>query len=63
MPSIADNSALAAMPIAAVPTNPDPSAAIAQAAGLLLPDLERGRRIDAAMWMAVWIRVNLAWMS
>ena len=36
------------MPIAAVPTNPDPSAAIAQAAGLLLPDLERGRRFDAA---------------
>ena len=56
MPSIADNSALAAMPIAAVPTNPDPSAAIAQAAGLLLPDLERGRRIDAATLRAAMER-------
>jgi hypothetical protein len=30
-------------------SNPDPSAAIFAAAGLLLPHLERGQRIDAAM--------------
>jgi hypothetical protein len=48
MPSNA-STALAAMPIAAAPTNPDPAAAIAEAARLLLADLERGRRIDAAM--------------
>ncbi len=51
MPSIA-STALAATPIAAAPTNPDPAAAIAAAARLLLPDLERGRRIDAAMLRA-----------
>jgi hypothetical protein len=46
MPSIA-STALAATLIAAAPTNPDTAAAIAAAARLLLPDLERGRRIDA----------------
>jgi predicted RNA methylase len=51
MPSIA-STALAATPIAAAPTNPDPAPAIAAAAHLLLPDLERGRRIDAAMLRA-----------
>ena len=51
MPSIA-SAALAATPIAAAPTNPGPAAAIAEAARLLLPDLERGRRIDAAMLRA-----------
>jgi hypothetical protein len=47
MPSIACT-ALAATPLAAAPTNPDPAAVIAAAARLLLPDLERGRRIDAS---------------
>ena len=51
MPSIA-SAALAATPIAAAPTNPGPAAAIAEAARLLLPDLEGGRRIDAAMLRA-----------
>jgi hypothetical protein len=51
MSSIA-SAALAATPIAAAPTNPGPAAAIAEAARLLLPDLERGRRIDAAMLRA-----------
>jgi hypothetical protein len=51
MPRIACT-AIAAAPIAAAPTNPDSSAAIAGAARLLLPDLERGRRIDAAMLRA-----------
>jgi hypothetical protein len=51
MPSIA-STALAATPIAAAPTNPGPAAAIAEAARLLLPDLEGGRRIDAAMLRA-----------
>jgi hypothetical protein len=51
MPSIA-STALAATQIANAPTNPDPAAAIAVAARLLLPDLERGRRIDAAMLRA-----------
>ena len=55
MPSIA-STALAATPIAAAPTNPDPAAAIAAAARLLLPDLERGRRIDAAMLRAAMER-------
>jgi predicted RNA methylase len=48
MPSVS-NTALAAMPLAAAATHPDPAAAIAQAAALLLPDLERGRRIDAVI--------------
>jgi hypothetical protein len=51
MPSIA-STALAATPIAAAPTNPGPAAAIAEAARLLLPDLEHGRRIGAAMLRA-----------
>ena len=51
MQSIA-RTALAATPIAAVPTNPEPAAAIEQAARRLLPDLERGRRIDAAILRA-----------
>ena len=51
MPSIA-SAALAATPIAAAPTNPGPAAAIAEAARLLLPELERGRRIDAALLRA-----------
>jgi hypothetical protein len=51
MPSIA-STALAATPIAAAPTNPGPAVAIAEAARLILPDLERGRRIDAAMLRA-----------
>ena len=51
MPKIA-STALAATPIAAAPTNPDPAAAIAAAARQLLPDLERGRRIDAAILRA-----------
>ena len=55
MPSIA-STALAATPIAAAPTNPDPAAAIAAAAHLLLPDLERGRRIHAAMLRAAMER-------
>ncbi len=55
MPSIA-STALAATPIAAAPTNPGPAAAIAEAARLLLPDLERGRRIDAAMLRAAMER-------
>ena len=48
--------ALAAAPIAAAPTNPDPAAAIAEAARLLLPDLEHGHRIDAAMLRAAMER-------
>jgi hypothetical protein len=56
MPSIATNVALAEMPLAAAPTNADPAAAIAVAARLLLPDLERGRRIDAAMLRAAMER-------
>jgi hypothetical protein len=52
MPSIAANAALAAMPLAAAPTKPDPAAATAVTARLLLPDLERGRCIDAAMLRA-----------
>ena len=55
MPSIA-STALAATPIAAAPTNPDTAAAIAAAARLLLPDLERGRRIQAAMLRAAMER-------
>jgi predicted RNA methylase len=55
MPSIA-STALAATPIAAAPTNPGPAAAIAEAARLLLPDLEGGRRIDAAMLRAAMER-------
>jgi hypothetical protein len=51
MSSIA-RTALAATPIAAALTNPEPAAAIEQAARRLLPDLERGRRIDAAMLRA-----------
>ncbi len=51
MPNIA-RTAVAATPIAAVPPNPEPAAAIAKAARRLLPDLERGRRIDAAMLRA-----------
>jgi hypothetical protein len=55
MPNIA-RTALAATPIAAVPPNPEPAAAIAKAARRLLPDLERGRRIDAAMLRAAMER-------
>ena len=55
MPSPASN-ALAATKIANAPTNPDPAAAIAAAARLLLPDLESGRRIDAAMLRAAMER-------
>ncbi len=55
MPSTA-STALAATPIAAAPTNPDPAATIAAAARLLLPDLERGRRIHAAMLRAAMER-------
>jgi predicted RNA methylase len=55
MPSIA-STALAATPIAAAPTNPDTAAAIAAAARLLLPDLERGRRIDATTLRAAMER-------
>jgi predicted RNA methylase len=55
MPSTASN-ALAATPIAAAPTNPDPAPAIAAAAHLLLPDLERGGRIQAAMLRAAMER-------
>ena len=51
MRSIA-RTALAATPIAAALTNPEPAAAIEQAARRLLPDLECGRRIDAAMLRA-----------
>ena len=51
MPSLA-STALAATPIAAALTNPDPAAAIAAAARLLLPDFARGRRIDAAILRA-----------
>jgi hypothetical protein len=51
MQSIA-RTALAATPIAAALTNPEPVAAIEQAARRLLPDLERGRRIDAAILRA-----------
>jgi hypothetical protein len=56
MPSIVSNAALAAMPLAAAPTNPDPAAATAVTARLLLPDLERGRRIDAATLRAAMER-------
>ena len=55
MPSIANN-ALATAPFVAAPTNPNPAAAIAAAARLLLPDLERGRRIDAATLRAAMER-------
>jgi hypothetical protein len=55
MPSIA-STALAATPIAAAPTNPGPATAIAEAARLLLPDLEGGRRIDGAMLRAAMER-------
>jgi predicted RNA methylase len=48
--------ALAATPIAAALTNPEPVAAIEQAARRLLPDLERGRRIDAAILRAAMER-------
>ena len=56
MPSIVSNAALAATPLAVAPTNPDPPAAIAAVARLLLPDLERGRRIDAATLRAAMDR-------
>ncbi len=46
--------ARAAAPLAAVPANT--AAGIAEAAGLLLPDLERGRRIDAATLRAAMER-------
>jgi hypothetical protein len=55
MPSIA-RTALAATPIAAAPTIPNPAGAIAEAARLLLPDLEHGRRIDAAILRATMAR-------
>jgi predicted RNA methylase len=55
MPSNA-STALAATPIAPAPTNPDPAAAIAEAARLLLANLERGLRIDAAMLRAAMER-------
>jgi hypothetical protein len=55
MPSLV-STALAAMPIAAAPTNSDPAAAIAEAARLLLANLERGHRIDAAMLRAAMER-------
>ena len=55
MPSIA-STALAATPIAAAPTNPGPAAAIAEVARQLLPDLERGCRIDAAILRAAMER-------
>ena len=55
MPSPASN-ALAATQIVNAPTNPDPAAAIAAAARLLLPDLERGHRIDAAILRAAMER-------
>ena len=41
-----------AAPRSAAPSPAPASAAIAQAARLLLPDLERGRRIDAAILRA-----------
>jgi hypothetical protein len=50
------STALAATPIAAAPTNPDPAAAISEAARLLLANLERSRRIDAAMLRAAMER-------
>jgi predicted RNA methylase len=55
MPSIA-STALAATPIAAAPNIPGPATAIAEAARLLLPDLEGGRRIDGAMLRAAMER-------
>jgi predicted RNA methylase len=55
MPSIA-STALAATPIAAAPINPDPATGIAAAACRLLPDLERGCGIDAAMLRAAMER-------
>jgi hypothetical protein len=55
MPSIANN-ALATAPFVAAPTNPNTAAAIAAAARLLLPDLERGRRINAATLRAAMER-------
>jgi predicted RNA methylase len=51
MPSPA-STALASTQIVNAPTNPDPAAAITAAARLLLPNLERGRRIDAAILRA-----------
>ena len=51
MPSIA-STARAATPFAAAPTHPDSSVAIAEAARLLLPHLERGCRINAAVLRA-----------
>jgi predicted RNA methylase len=40
--------ARAAAPFSATSANTSPAVGIAEAAGLLLPDLERGRRVDAA---------------
>jgi hypothetical protein len=50
------STALAATPIAPALTNPDPAAAITVAARLLLPDLERCRRTDAATLRAAMER-------
>jgi predicted RNA methylase len=49
-------SATAAAPVPDAPNNTDPAAGIADAARLLLPDLERGRRIDAATLRAAMER-------
>ena len=46
----------AAAPFSATPANTAPAAGIAEAARLLLPDLERGRRIDAATLRAAMER-------
>ena len=48
--------ARAAAPFSATPANTAPAAGIAEAARLLLPDLERGRRIDAATLRAAMER-------
>ena len=46
----------AAAPFSATPANATPAAGVAEAARLLLPDLEHGRRIDAATLRAAMER-------